>query len=147
MRTCTSCTACCKTLGVHELAKQPGVACAHENAHGCARYASRPPTCRSFYCCWLDERRGWADLERPDLSGLICYEAGGVPYTVTTGLPIFVAIEVLEGAFVRQRPILDRISARYLVVLCLGLTKRRLIGPAAQVELGELMLRAGKPLL
>jgi hypothetical protein len=65
-RACGSCTLCCKTVAVAELAKPAGTPCQHcRLAKGCAIYEARPAGCRDFYCEWmLSEKFGreW----RPD---------------------------------------------------------------------------------
>lgn len=59
-RACGSCTLCCKTMAVAELAKPPGTWCLHcRRSGGCAIYDSRPAGCRDFYCEWmLSEKLG-----------------------------------------------------------------------------------------
>jgi hypothetical protein len=59
-RACGSCTLCCKTVGVAELAKPPGAWCPHcLRSQGCAIYDSRPAGCREFFCEWmLSEKLG-----------------------------------------------------------------------------------------
>jgi hypothetical protein len=53
-RTCGSCTLCCKTAAVVELAKPPGIWCTHcRPAKGCAIYDTRPAGCREFHCEWM----------------------------------------------------------------------------------------------
>jgi hypothetical protein len=53
-RACGSCTLCCKTIAVTELAKPPGAWCPHcLPAKGCGIYDSRPAGCRDFYCEWM----------------------------------------------------------------------------------------------
>jgi len=53
-RECGSCTLCCKTVAVEELAKPAGEWCIHcERSGGCAIYDSRPAGCREFYCQWM----------------------------------------------------------------------------------------------
>jgi hypothetical protein len=55
-RACGSCTLCCKTVAVAELAKPPGIWCPHcrpAKQQGCAIYESRPAGCRDFYCEWM----------------------------------------------------------------------------------------------
>lgn len=53
-RECGSCTLCCKTMAVVELAKPPGMWCAHcRRSGGCAIYDERPAGCRDFYCEWI----------------------------------------------------------------------------------------------
>ena len=53
-RACGTCTLCCKTLGVVELAKPMGAWCPHcDRAKGCTIYDSRPVSCRKFYCQWM----------------------------------------------------------------------------------------------
>jgi hypothetical protein len=59
-RACGSCTLCCKTVAVTELAKPPGAWCPHcQPSKGCGIYDSRPAGCRDFYCEWmLSEKLG-----------------------------------------------------------------------------------------
>jgi hypothetical protein len=53
-RACGSCTLCCKTVAVAELAKPAGTCCLHAlRGKGCAIYGSRPAGCRDFYCEWM----------------------------------------------------------------------------------------------
>ena len=59
-RACGSCTLCCKTVAVVELAKPAGTWCPHcLRSKGCAIYHSRPAGCRDFHCEWmLSEKLG-----------------------------------------------------------------------------------------
>jgi hypothetical protein len=53
-RACGSCTLCCKTVAVTELAKPAGIWCPHcQRSRGCAIYETRPAGCRDFYCEWM----------------------------------------------------------------------------------------------
>jgi hypothetical protein len=53
-RACGTCTMCCRTLAIAELAKPAGTECAHCIAgSGCGIYASRPTVCGEFYCGYL----------------------------------------------------------------------------------------------
>src|SRR5688572_7667300 len=53
-RACGSCTLCCKTVAVPELAKPPGIWCPHSSrCGGCAIYDLRPAACRDFHCEWM----------------------------------------------------------------------------------------------
>jgi hypothetical protein len=53
-RACGSCTLCCKTVAVAELAKPIGVWCPHcHRSKGCTIYDARPASCREFYCQWM----------------------------------------------------------------------------------------------
>ncbi|HEX8224106.1 MAG TPA: hypothetical protein VF605_09845 [Allosphingosinicella sp.] len=53
-RTCGSCTLCCKTVAVTELAKPAGAWCTHcRRSKGCTIYDSRPAGCRDFHCEWM----------------------------------------------------------------------------------------------
>ena len=53
-RECGSCSQCCKTMGIVELAKPAGAWCPHRGAAvGCSIYGSRPGSCRAFACQWL----------------------------------------------------------------------------------------------
>lgn len=54
MRTCGSCTLCCKVMAIRELEKAAGSWCPHcKPGRGCGVYESRPGECRSFVCDWL----------------------------------------------------------------------------------------------
>ena len=53
-RECGSCTLCCKTVAVAEIAKPAGTWCPHcQRSKGCAIYESRPTGCREFFCEWM----------------------------------------------------------------------------------------------
>jgi hypothetical protein len=70
MRTCGTCTLCCKLLPVKELAKPAGVRCTYQRTgKGCAIHngASYPDACRLWNCNWLIDPLT-ADLSRPDRS-------------------------------------------------------------------------------
>ena len=71
MRTCGTCVACCRFLGVADLKpepKPPGIWCQHcAIGKGCKIYEARPESCRSFACLWLQDQRGnLGDDMRPD---------------------------------------------------------------------------------
>lgn len=54
MRTCGTCTLCCKVLDVRSLAKPPGRWCAHVvQGRGCGIHGAHPADCRGFACGWL----------------------------------------------------------------------------------------------
>ncbi len=69
-RDCGNCTACCKTHGVFETFKMPGVWCEHCSiGKGCQIYEMRPDECRDFQCAWL---MGIGDLHhRPDITNIV----------------------------------------------------------------------------
>lgn len=65
MKTCGSCTLCCKFTTVPELPKSGNGWCPHcEIGKGCRIYDDRPESCRAFLCFWKAE--GWPDELRPD---------------------------------------------------------------------------------
>lgn len=54
MKSCGTCTMCCKLLGIKELAKPIMEWCEHcDKGKGCKVYAERPPSCREYECFWL----------------------------------------------------------------------------------------------
>lgn len=54
MKTCGSCTMCCKLLGIKEIAKPTNKWCGHcEIGKGCRIYDNRPQSCREFECLYL----------------------------------------------------------------------------------------------
>lgn len=67
MRTCGTCSLCCKLLGVVELGKPEGVWCRHfVKDVGCGSYSTRPESCRRFVCAWLDERYNLPEHFKPN---------------------------------------------------------------------------------
>lgn len=104
-RPCNGCTACCTTLGVHDLNKVPGQACKHEIKNGCGIYQRRPMECRQFFCMW---RLGlMAEDERPDKNGIVLNprEMNGVSFLmVAEAFPgaVDAAAEKLEELAVAQ---------------------------------------------
>ena len=71
-RECGSCTACCFEITIDDpmLAKPPRRLCVNCTASGCAIYATRPQSCRTWFCVW----RRVADLPdhlSPANSGLL----------------------------------------------------------------------------
>jgi hypothetical protein len=68
-------------MGVHELAKAANVWCEHcIIAQGCRIYATRPHSCRTFDCVWLQTQRGQKPLApelRPDISRVVMSTTNG----------------------------------------------------------------------
>ncbi len=70
-RTCNTCSACCYTHGIEELAKGNFSVCHHQNpVGGCRIYGEHPRSCQKFTCAWLDNEVG-TEHDRPDLMGLV----------------------------------------------------------------------------
>jgi len=54
VKTCGTCSLCCKVLQIEPLAKPAGQWCAHvRKGMGCGVYQDRPTPCRVFTCGWL----------------------------------------------------------------------------------------------
>ncbi len=53
-RGCGTCVACCQHLHIDEptLKKPAGQLCPNHDGTGCTIYASRPQTCRDWFCLW-----------------------------------------------------------------------------------------------
>jgi hypothetical protein len=68
-RSCGSCRACCKVMGIYETSKPRGEWCPHACAKGCAIYETRYQSCRDFRCLWL--LGVGADEDRPDRSRVV----------------------------------------------------------------------------
>jgi hypothetical protein len=65
-RQCGACQLCCKLLPVPMIHKPAGVRCKHSKVgKGCAIYAARPKSCRTWSCRWLADR-ATAGMPRPD---------------------------------------------------------------------------------
>jgi hypothetical protein len=55
-RECGDCSLCCKLLVVAELDKPQNIWCRHlKMGTGCGIYATRPESCREFYCRWMED--------------------------------------------------------------------------------------------
>lgn len=80
MRTCGTCSLCCKLPGVYTLPEQtpaltkpPNQWCQHcKVGSGCGIYDNRPQPCRNFDCLWLVHPEMAEEL-RPDRSHVIMY--------------------------------------------------------------------------
>jgi len=72
-RTCGSCNVCCIELTIDdpELQKVQGYRCPHsQRDNSCGIYATRPHSCRIFYCGW--RRLKWIrESLKPDQSGVL----------------------------------------------------------------------------
>src|SRR5579872_3242156 len=94
-RECGECTACCVQMSVDDpdLKKADNVACHHLVAGtGCGIHASRPLTCRTWFCGWRFLRL--SDAMRPDRSRvLLAPEMGATPGYEKGGLRIILMQE------------------------------------------------------
>ena len=71
MRTCGTCSLCCKVGHIKELNKPAGVWCPNARpGKGCIIYGNHPSECQTFKCAWLnDENMG--DEWKPTFSKLV----------------------------------------------------------------------------
>lgn len=141
-RACGACTACCAVLGVPELDKPAHRTCAHLRDTGCAVYAERPGSCRSFECQWLRgalEVDGGVDPDlRPDACGVI------FDYQPESAFgEVFTAWECEAGASSRgpASRILAELAEHFLVMVVSppssereGPGSRRFVGPPPRVR-------------
>jgi hypothetical protein len=59
MKSCGTCTTCCKLLGIAELKKPVNQWCTHcKVGSGCTIYDSKPASCNEFECVWLQSFDG-----------------------------------------------------------------------------------------
>ena len=64
---------CCKVPYIEEFNKAPGVWCQHAApGKGCAIYETRPGTCRSFYCTWMQDPKMGPEW-KPDRAKFVVY--------------------------------------------------------------------------
>ena len=63
IRTCGTCSLCCKLVGVDALDKPEDAWCPHvcPGQGGCSIYADRPASCRNFICAWLSGAPDFGD--------------------------------------------------------------------------------------
>ena len=78
MRTCGSCSLCCKVMEIKELKKPMNKWCSHcAKGAGCSIYPTRPTECRMFDCLWLKDE-SFPDEFRPLKSKIVfTVEHGG----------------------------------------------------------------------
>jgi hypothetical protein len=81
MAGCDGCTACCKIMQVRELDKPDNTWCPHCTiGAGCRIYETRPQSCRTFSCVWLQTQEGPNPLPvelRPDASRVVIDTTNG----------------------------------------------------------------------
>lgn len=149
-RRCGSCTACCVSLDVTELAKPAGTACVHLKpgaasgactSGGCGIFQNRTEiiggpaadVCAGFRCGWLQGHGTNAD--RPDRSGVILRDgaADGGPMSKEAFVQ---AHEVAPGSLERPRAkaLIQNIARQMPVVLITIAGDKKLIGNKADVE-------------
>ena len=68
MRQCGECTLCCTLMRVPEPFSAEGVTCQHCDV-GCMIHSTRPETCRTWDCGWLQGDMG--EEMRPDKSHVV----------------------------------------------------------------------------
>ena len=91
-RTCGSCTACCKTHPIMELANPAGVWCVHCSiGKGCQIYERRPQECKDFKCDWL--LGFFSPEEKPNLVKVVVGDLTAPGFG-----PMVALYEVTEGA-------------------------------------------------
>jgi hypothetical protein len=79
MKTCGTCTECCKVIPVRELGTKTYGGCPHRRdvihreGPGCGIYPTRPRACQSWKCVWLHDQTLEDDV-RPDHCGFIVDE-------------------------------------------------------------------------
>ena len=77
-RTCGTCALCCKVFAIAELDKGVQQWCRHVvQGRGCGIHATRPGTCRQFFCHWLRNPHLGPEWQPNRARFLIYTEAGG----------------------------------------------------------------------
>lgn len=81
-RACGTCSLCCKVFRVNEIEKPKDVWCPHcKPGNGCSIYETRPPTCRSFSCVWL-QGPAMPEWMKPNKSRVVVSSPNGTALTV-----------------------------------------------------------------
>jgi Fe-S-cluster containining protein len=140
-RTCGSCNVCCIALTIDDpqLQKLQGHRCRNARTdNSCAIYATRPETCRTFYCGW--RRLKWIrETLRPDHSGVLVRLHG----ESTTEHPtprLGVIFTLLNGAALKAEGLAESVAAGVAADVPVYL---HIPGPpgktAAQVRINEVL--------
>jgi len=110
-RDCGTCNVCCVALTIDdpELKKVQGYRCQHlKPGQGCSIYASRPHTCRTFYCGW--RRLKWVrESLRPDRSGVLVKLDGEINPDGTQQLGV--SITLLNRAALKADGLAETVAA------------------------------------
>jgi hypothetical protein len=119
-RSCGTCTMCCKVYLIRELSKPAGQWCVHcVQGSGCGIHASRPRSCREFFCSWLvDPNLGpeWKpEVSRFVLSADATHKA--IMVTVDPGRPNAWKREPYYAVLKRFSEVFFRIDQKVLVNL------------------------------
>ncbi len=138
-RSCGTCTMCCKVYLIRELRKPAGQWCAHcVQGSGCGIHASRPRSCREFFCSWLvDPNLGpeWKpEVARFVLSADAIHRA--IMVTVDPGSPLAWKREPYYAVLKRFSEVFFRIDQKVLVNLNGHIT---VILPDREVPIGRIM--------
>ena len=110
-RECGACNVCCTALTIDdpELRKLQGYRCRHSERDGsCRIYATRPRTCREFFCGWRQLK--WVrETLRPDRSGVLVRLHYEVSPTGEKRLGIMVTL--LTDASLRAEGLAETVAA------------------------------------
>jgi hypothetical protein len=110
-RSCGTCDVCCVMLTIEdpELKKVQGYRCPHlKPKQGCSIYATRPHTCRTFYCGWRQLK--WVrESLRPDRSGVLVKLDGEVEPNGTRRLGV--SITLLNRAALQAEGLAETVAA------------------------------------
>lgn len=90
IRTCGTCTLCCKVYDVPEAETVAGRWCRHcLPGRGCGIWETRPEQCRAFNCLWLTQ--DWLGEEwKPERSKIVFTvdpQTGALMFQVDSGVP------------------------------------------------------------
>ena len=142
-RECGACNVCCTALTIDdpELRKLQGYRCRHSERDGsCRIYATRPATCREFFCGWRQLK--WVrETLRPDRSGVLVRLHYEVAQSGEKRLGIMVTL--LTDASLRAEGLAETVAAAVTADVPVFL---HVPGPpghtAAQARLNEALLPA-----
>ncbi|MDH4440840.1 MAG: hypothetical protein QE284_10695 [Rhizobium sp.] len=102
-RSCGTCSLCCILPDIDELDKPANVVCRHcAVGDGCVAYATRPATCRDFFCLWRTDD-SWGAHWDPAVSGMMAYAQGP---------QLTVLVDPARGEDWRRAPYLGELQAR-----------------------------------
>lgn len=137
LRTCGTCTLCCKVVAVDALNKPAGVWCTHcAPGRGCRIYADRPEECHTFNCTWiLDERLGpqWKP-ERAKFVLITARDGNGIEVRCDPGFPTAWRVEPFHAQI--RSWARDATDSEGIVIVYVG-NSATLVTPDGEFPLGE----------
>ena len=147
VRTCGSCSFCCKVMSIDELDKPMGSWCVHRKGpSGCSIYGSHPHSCQVFACQWLLEP-SMPHRFRPDQTKVVLTTDDDGPRLIANCDPSNALAWRREPIFTLLKRQAEATWASDATVIAKAGRRLWLITPTQELDLGEVDERAPMSIL